>query len=113
MMKLSLMKRFFDTVNEDRQSPIADEMAARWLDRNATVRCVRASANFVFHVQTTEQQYFLRFNHSSERQVEFVMAELDYIHHPAFPQIAQSVHLCAACSISRGWAASRRASMDG
>jgi len=38
MMKLSLMAAFFDTADDgDRYSPIADEIAARWLgpDRRA------------------------------------------------------------------------------
>ena len=48
MMKLELLKEFFATVDDSWQSPIADPIARRWLDETATVRCLRASANFVF-----------------------------------------------------------------
>lgn len=81
MMKLTLMKRFFDTVNEEWRSPIADEIAAMWFMGEKTVRVLRASANFVARVDHAEQKYFLRFNHSSERTVEFIEAELNYIQH--------------------------------
>ena len=81
MMKLTLMKRFFDTVDEEWRSPISDEIAAMWLRGEKTVRVVRASANFVASVDHAEQKYFLRFNHSNERTAEFIEAELRYIRH--------------------------------
>jgi len=81
MMKLTLMKRFFDTVDEEWRSPIADEIAAMWIRGEKTVRVVRASANFVASVNHAEQKYFLRFNHSNERTAEFIEAELRYIRH--------------------------------
>lgn len=81
MMKLTLMKRFFDTVDEEWRSPIADKIAVMWLRGEKTVRVVRASANFVASVDHAEQKYFLRFNHSSERTAEFMEAELRYIQH--------------------------------
>ena len=83
MMKLTLMKRFFDTVDEEWRSPILDEIAAMWLGGEKTVRILRASANFVAIVNHAEQKYFLRFNHSSERTTEFIEAELNYIRHLA------------------------------
>ena len=49
MMKLSLMAAFFDTADDgDRYSPIADEIAARWLGPDADVTHFRSSENFVF-----------------------------------------------------------------
>jgi Ser/Thr protein kinase RdoA (MazF antagonist) len=83
MMKLTLMKRFFNTNDEEWRSPIADEIATMWLMGEKTVRVVRASANFVASVNHAEQKYFLRFNHSNERTVEFIEAELRYIRHLA------------------------------
>jgi len=82
-MKLNLMKQFFDTVDQDWQSPIADEIASKWLKQVDAVRCVRASANFAFDVKTPARDYVLRFNHASEREPEFIAAELEYIEHLA------------------------------
>ena len=81
MMKLNLMKQFFDTVDADWHSPIADEIASRWFTSTVLVRCIRASANFAFHVQTAARDYVLRFNHASEREPEFIAAELAFIAH--------------------------------
>ena len=82
-MKLTLMKRFFDTVDEEWRSPIADEIVAMWLRGEKAVRVLRASANFVAVVNHAERKYFLRFNHSNERTAEFIEAELRYIRHLA------------------------------
>jgi len=79
MLKLNLMKAFFDTVDQEGRSPVADQIAARWLDGTASVRCIRASANFAFHVEADGRDYVLRFNHASERQVNLIAAELQYI----------------------------------
>ncbi len=67
MMKLGLMKAFFETVTPDWRSPIADEIAGRWFSGGADVEVRRASANFVCEVKTPTDRYFLRFNHESER----------------------------------------------
>ncbi|MBN1148118.1 MAG: phosphotransferase [Anaerolineales bacterium] len=83
MIKLNLMKQFFDTVDQEWRSPIADQIAARWLGGETAVRCIRASANFVFHIKANQADYVLRFNHASERQVEVIAAELQYIQHLA------------------------------
>ena len=83
MMKLNLMKRFFDTVDKHGHSPIAGEIASRWLSGPAKVQCIRASANFVFRVHTSGQDYVLRFNHESEREPSSIAAELEYVLHLA------------------------------
>jgi len=89
MMSLSLMSRFFETADEgDVHSPLADLIASRWVDDTAAVEHRRSSANFVFTVQSGGSRYFLRFNHSSERTVEQLQAELDYLHHLADRGIA-------------------------
>lgn len=81
MMKLTLMKRFFDTVDDEWRSPIAEEIAERWLEGEGTVRILRASANFMSVIRSGERRYFLRFNHSSERTPEYIKEELNYIRH--------------------------------
>jgi Ser/Thr protein kinase RdoA (MazF antagonist) len=74
------MKRFFDAVTSY-EHPFADEMAARWSTGGAAVKVWRASANFVFRVYATSEQYFLRFNHENERNAQAIEAELKYIDH--------------------------------
>lgn len=81
MMRLSLMKTFFDTVDSQQHSVIADAIAQRWVEPGTTVRCGRASANFICEVRAGDQQYFLRFNHSSERDCNPTVAELQYLQH--------------------------------
>ena len=81
MMKLSLMKTFFDSVTTEGHSPIANDIASKWLPGDVVVIVYRASANFIFTVKTSMNQYFLRFNHASERDVEAIEAELKYVHH--------------------------------
>ena len=79
MMKLGLMKRFFDHVDADWRCPIADEIALRWFADGARVRCRRASANFVFHVAASTGEYFLRFNHESERSPDAFAGEIEFV----------------------------------
>lgn len=76
-MKLSLMKRFYDTV-EDRRSPVLDEIAGRWVE-SCEAWTHRASANFVARVVHGGSTYFLRFNHETERSPGRIEAELKYI----------------------------------
>jgi len=76
-MKLSLMRRFYDTV-DDRCSPILDEIAGRWFE-SCEVWVYRASANFVARVVHGGSTYFLRFNHETERSTRHIRAELEYI----------------------------------
>ena len=78
-MKLSLMKRFYDTVDEDKKSPVLDLMVLRWFE-SADTRIIRASANFVAKVQT-DKTYYLRFNHETERSFVHIQNELAYIQH--------------------------------
>jgi Ser/Thr protein kinase RdoA (MazF antagonist) len=82
-MRLSLMSRFFETADEgDVHSPIADLIAARWVERDAVVEHWRSSANFVFSVRVPAgSRYYLRFNHSSERTVEGLHSEAEFLQH--------------------------------
>lgn len=88
-MRLSLMSRFFETADEgDVHSPIADLIAARWVKQDAVVEHWRSSANFVFSVRmATGLRYFLRFNHSSERTIDALKSEKDYLYHLAGKKI--------------------------
>lgn len=88
MMKLTRMKRFYDTVSNERRSPIAEEIAGRWFEDSVKVTVVRASSNFITHVETPEKTCYLRFNHSTERTREFIEAELTFIQHLT----SQSIH---------------------
>ena len=75
------MKRFFDTVNDDWWSPIADQLASPWFTGDHMVRVLRASANFVCKVEADGLTYYLRFSHSSERDPVKIDAEIKYILH--------------------------------
>lgn len=78
-MKLTLMKQFFDTVDDDWWSPLADQLASPWFTGEHSVRVLRASANFVCKVEEKGSTYYLRFNHSSERESDKINAEIKYI----------------------------------
>jgi Ser/Thr protein kinase RdoA (MazF antagonist) len=76
MMKLSLMKDFFRTVDEEWSSPIADQIASRWFASPDSVRIMRASANFVCLVVDSGKHYTLRFNTEEFRPIEALQSEL-------------------------------------
>jgi Ser/Thr protein kinase RdoA (MazF antagonist) len=78
MMQLALMTAFFESVDRDGRSPIAGEIAGRWFQTPPVVRCLRASANFVFRVEAGSDHYILRFNLENERRVEEIAAELRF-----------------------------------
>jgi Ser/Thr protein kinase RdoA (MazF antagonist) len=83
MMKLGLMKQFFDSVDGEWRSPLADAIARQWFSGDFGAYCLRASANFAFIVKAEGRNYLLRFNHESERQAAFIAAELAFIAHLA------------------------------
>jgi len=79
MLPISKMVRFFETVDEEWTSPVADTIAKCWDGHTGLVRCIRASANYVFHVQGEETSAILRFNHTDERKLKFIEAEIDVL----------------------------------
>jgi len=83
VIRLTLMKEWFDGVDEERRSPIAERIAARWFDADALVRCGPASSNIVCRVTAEGHTYYLRFNHESERTVDDYAAELAFVEHVA------------------------------
>jgi Ser/Thr protein kinase RdoA (MazF antagonist) len=83
MMSLKLMKAWFDRVDHERRSPIAEQIAARWFATGADVRAGGASANFVCRVEAGGRTYALRCNHESERTLEYYAAEMAFAEHLA------------------------------
>ncbi len=85
MMKLSLMAKVFVTVDEETlHSPISDRIGERWHESEGRVTQGRGSENFAFRVgEHGNESHFLRFNHETERTVDLIQGELDFIEHLA------------------------------
>ncbi len=83
VIRLTLMKEFFDRVNEERRSPIVDRIAERWFDADVVARVGPASSNFVARVTAGERTYYLRFNHESERTLDYYAAEIAFVEYLA------------------------------
>lgn len=79
MMKLETMQAVVATVNDRWESPLADEILARWAHDAAPAKYWRASANFIFFFKRSGQNAVLRFNADDERIVEMIQAEIEYI----------------------------------
>ncbi len=79
MMPLSLMQAVVATVNEQWASPLADKILQHWDHDEGHTRYWRASANFVFFFKHQDQDCILRFNHTNERSVTKIRAEMNYI----------------------------------
>ncbi|WP_171016842.1 phosphotransferase enzyme family protein [Pseudalkalibacillus caeni] len=76
MMKLSMMEKVVDTLDENWKSPIAEMILNRWEHTPGTVKYYRASANFLFIFKKGEDIYFLRINEASERTFYTVQSEI-------------------------------------
>ncbi|GAC1402592.1 MAG: hypothetical protein NVSMB52_16560 [Chloroflexota bacterium] len=83
MIRLTLMKEWFDRVDVERRSSIANLIASPWFGSDADVLCGRASSNFVCRVTAGGRTYFLRCNHESERTAEYYAAEMAFVEHLA------------------------------
>jgi Ser/Thr protein kinase RdoA (MazF antagonist) len=79
MMKLSTMQAVVATLNEQWESPLAEELLARWEHDEECAKYWRSSANFVFFFKASGRDRVLRFNHASERTASEIQAELAYI----------------------------------
>lgn len=77
-MKLSLMKNFYATLDENGKSPVLDAITSRWFGSSGS-KLLRASANFIAIVESKGLTYYLRFNHDTERTIHHVKNELAYI----------------------------------
>ncbi|MCT1905527.1 phosphotransferase enzyme family protein [Oceanobacillus sojae] len=79
MMKLSTMKKVMDTVDSEWRSPLGEEILERWGYDEGSATILRASANFIFEFYKEGEQFFLRFNDSSERNYSSIEAELNIV----------------------------------
>ncbi|MBS4173044.1 phosphotransferase [Bacillus sp. FJAT-49736] len=79
MMKLSTMRKVVETVNEEWRSPFAEEILERWGYDKGSVYYFRSSANFVFIFKKEGVTHFLRFNESSEREKQWMEAEIEIL----------------------------------
>lgn len=79
MMKLSLMRDVFETVNSDWDCELASELVKNWNHNTDWVKMGRASANFVCYIKNNEDYYVIRFNHDSERSHEKYKSEIDLL----------------------------------
>ena len=95
MMPLDLMTRFAG-VAPNWTSPLARQIADRWVGEETDVRVWRASANFVCVVTGGGAKYYLRFNHAEERSYTAICAELEWIQH-----LERSGCVIAAPAVSR------------
>lgn len=75
-MKLSLMLEFFNTVDENWKSELANELLKPWEHDEGSLRVYRASANFACFFTNNKQPFFLRFNHEDERNIQLLENEI-------------------------------------
>mgnify|MGYP003410631024 CR=1 FL=1 len=80
MMTLRLMQAVVATVNEEWESPLADEIVQYWAHDAGHAKFWRASTNFVFFFKPAGQDCVLRFNHADERTVEMHVGEVQDAH---------------------------------
>jgi len=73
------MQEVVATVNDQWESPLADELLLHWEHDAGSARYWRASANFIFFFKKSGRDYILRFNHASERTPDAIQAEIDYV----------------------------------
>jgi Ser/Thr protein kinase RdoA (MazF antagonist)/ribosomal protein S18 acetylase RimI-like enzyme len=79
MMKLSLMKQFFDTVDDNYRSPIADQIVKRWKHDEESCQIFRASANFICVFTNQGETYYLRL--INERDIKEMEAEVELLNY--------------------------------
>jgi Ser/Thr protein kinase RdoA (MazF antagonist) len=82
MMKLSAMLKVANTVDAEWRSPLAEKLLESWGYDEGSVYAFRYSANFIFVFKRNEENYFLRFNEVSEKDLPLLEAEmkvLDYL----------------------------------
>lgn len=82
MMKLSIMQELVSTVNDEWESPLANEILQRWENDGEPAKYWRASANFVFFFNDksdNRRDRVLRFNHADERSAETIRAEIAHV----------------------------------
>lgn len=76
MMKLSTMKQVVETLNDNWESKLANDIANLWDHDKDTVKYFRSSANFIFTFQKRNNRFFLRFNKSSAKSKKELQEEI-------------------------------------
>ncbi|MFD1737744.1 phosphotransferase enzyme family protein [Bacillus salitolerans] len=109
MLKLSMMNKIVKTVDENWRSAIAETILTRWGYDEGSVYYYRGSANFIFVFKRDGKRYFLRFNHSSERNFDEIHDELrivNYLHEHgvkvALPEISRHNQLIESVDTDHG-----------
>lgn len=70
MMKLSLMRDVFKTVNDDWDCAFASSVVSSWEHDGTWIKMWRASANFICVARHHDDSFILRFNRISEKDRE-------------------------------------------
>ena len=98
MMRLSLMKEIFETVDSEYNCTLAEELLQPWNYDKNSVKLYRASANFICIFENDDKNYVLRFNKDTERDIRDLTEEvnfLNYLHseniHIAKPVLSKNV----------------------
>lgn len=79
MMNLSMMQKVVATVDSEWKSPLAEKILESWGYDEGEVYYFRASANFLFVFKREGKHYFLRFSHSSEKNLALLEAEMEIL----------------------------------
>lgn len=83
MMRLSVMRAFFATVDRDWRSPVIDQILTHWEHDPGSGFILRASANFIAVYQAGGARRILRFVHPEQRSLAEIESELAFITHLA------------------------------
>jgi Ser/Thr protein kinase RdoA (MazF antagonist) len=79
MMKLSLMRDVFNTVNSDWECQLASDLVKYWNHDGNEIKMKRASSNFICKFKNDEMNCITRFNHDSERSYETIESEIQLL----------------------------------
>ena len=79
MMNVNLMNRFIEP--NDQMKKIVTDFSCLWNCDENTLELERVSANCIFYFEENGKGRFLRIAHESERRIEQIESELDFINH--------------------------------
>ncbi len=77
-MNVNIMKLIIDP-HESGKETFAHEMARQWNYEEKTLNLINTSSNFAFEMKENNAERILRMTHQTERSLELVQAELDFI----------------------------------
>ncbi len=78
MMNVNIMKLIIDPYESGKET-FAHQMARFWNYKEKTLKLLNTSSNFVFDLKENNSERILRISHQTERTLELVQAELDFI----------------------------------